>query len=538
MPISYAGRGRHALRVATFFVCVLLSQWHRGAYRTEAMDPDEPAHFVTGLMVHDYLLHGLGESPLAFARDYYAHYPKVSLGHWPPVLYLAQALWMIVFPATRNSVLVMMALVAAVLAEWTYALLSRRYGAVGAWCGSLSLLGLPGVIASDSKIMTEIPQALVMLGAMVAFGEYLDRGKPAQMLQFGAWSTAALLTKGSALALAPVPLFGVALTGRWRLLRSPWFWAPALIVPLVAGPWYLLAPDALHQKVMLLGGPRLTPWRYGLPPKLWAPEFGWAVSSLVCAGLFITFVRAVRSVRSVSAPQVDGVLASAAGLVISASVFPFFFDVWENRHQIEAAPAFILLAAAGLSWLVSMLPWQAPRKTLAALLIGATMANLAWSVASTPVRPELGYRRLAQAIVNADGEPIESVLIWSDGTGEGSFIAELAQIDTRPGRFLLRATKILERSNWMGNRRRYFFETQPQLEQLLANIPVQLVILDKVQTPDDPHMRLLSDTLSASQDVWVQWPLPGLDQFLVFRRRDQSRLGPQARERLAALQQP
>jgi hypothetical protein len=98
-------------------------------------DPDDAA-------LRDYILHGLGKSPLAFARNYYAHYPKLAIGHWPPVFYVAQALWIIMFPATRNSVLVMMALVTAMLA---------------AWCGSLALLALPGVMASDGKIMTEIP---------------------------------------------------------------------------------------------------------------------------------------------------------------------------------------------------------------------------------------------------------------------------------------------------------------------------------------------------------------------------------------------
>ncbi|MGA7413456.1 MAG: glycosyltransferase family 39 protein [Bryobacteraceae bacterium] len=536
MPSLY--RGRRALRVATFFVCVLLSQLHTGSYQTEAMDPDEPGHFVTGLMVRDYMLHGFGQSPLAFARDYYAHYPKLSLGHWPPVFYVAQALWMVLFPATRNAVLVMIALVAALLAEWTYALLRTRYSTVGAWCGSLTLLGVPGLMASDSKVMTELPQALVMLCAMVAFGEYLDRDRPARILQFGAWSASALLTKGSGLALAPVSLIGVALTGRGRLLRSPWFWAPAMMVLLVAGPWYLLAPDALHQKVALLGGPGLMPRRLRLPPRLWTPQFGWPISVLACAGLFITFVRAVRSARSILAPRVDGVLASAAGLAISASVFPFFFDVWENRHQIEAAPAFILLAAAGLSWLVSLIPWQVSRQLLAALLIGGTIVNIVWNVASTPVHAELGYRRLAQAIVRAGGEPIESVLILSDARGEGAFIAELAQLDTRPGRFLLRSSKVLAQSTWMGDRR-YLFETRAQLEQLLANLPVQLVVLDTVWAPDGPGERLLSSTLSTSRDIWMEWTLPGLKhQFRVFRRRDQGRLGSQARQRLAALQRP
>jgi glycosyltransferase involved in cell wall biosynthesis len=528
----YARYGWQVLRVVVFLVCALASQWHTGAYRTEAVHPDEPGHFVTGLMIHDYVLYGRAKPPLAFARDYYAHYPKLSLGHWPPMFYLAQALWMIVFPATRNSVLVMMALVAAMLAEGTYALLFPRYGSVAAWCGSLALLSLPGVMASDARIMTEIPQALLMFGAMVAIGKYLDRAGAVPALKVGVWSAAALLTKGSSLALAPVPVIGVALTGRWRLLRSPWFWAPALIVLLVAGPWYLLAPDALHQKVMMLGGPGLAVKRLHFPPMLWVPQFGWAVSVLACAGLFTTLVRVIRGVR------LDSVLASAFAFAFCASVFPFLFMVWENRHQIEAAPAFILLAAAGLSALSSMLPWQVSPRTRSAILIGGVAVNLVWNVAVIPVQPELGYRRLAQAIRSAGGEPIESVLILSDALGEGALIAELAQLEVRPPYFVLRSSKFLAHSTWMG-RRSYFFETQAQLEQLLAGVPLQLVVLDQARIPHDPHADLLSKMLSTSPDVWEEWRPAGIgSQFLAFRRRDQRRLEPQARDRLTALQRP
>jgi hypothetical protein len=426
----------------------------------------------------------------------------------------------------------MMALLTAMMAAWLYALLRERYGRIGAWCGSLALLTLPGILVSDASIMTEIPQAFLMLGAIAALGTYLDRGTAGPALQFGMWSAAALLAKGSAVALAPVPVIGAGLTRHWKLFRSVWFWAPALIVLCVAGPWYRLAPDALHQRVAANGGPGLATWRLQFPPMLWTPQFGWAISLLVCAGIVVTFVRAIRGVA------LRGWEASATGLVICASVFPFFFAVWENRHQIEAAPAFILLAAAGLSWLGSMLPWRGSRFRAAVLLCG-TVATMAWNVAHATVQPEMGYRRLAQAIVRAEGEPIESVLISSDAQGEGALIAELAQLDARPGRFVLRSSKVLAQSSWMG-RLHYSFDTRTQLEELLAKVPAQVVVLDRARLGQDSHAELLATTLSASPDVWEEWRSPDFGkQFQVFRRyNNRGRLGLQERNRLEALQRP
>jgi hypothetical protein len=76
------------------FVCALLVQYASGAFgsTTRPDNPDEPARIVTGLMVRDYLVHGLGQPPMAFAREYYVHYPKVALAHWPPLFYVVQAL--------------------------------------------------------------------------------------------------------------------------------------------------------------------------------------------------------------------------------------------------------------------------------------------------------------------------------------------------------------------------------------------------------------------------------------------------------------
>jgi hypothetical protein len=82
----------------------VLLQWRGNAYGAEfAAAADEPAHYVTGLMVHDYLARGFPSNPLEFARGFYSRYPKVAIGHWPPVFYIVQALWTSLFTESRAS---------------------------------------------------------------------------------------------------------------------------------------------------------------------------------------------------------------------------------------------------------------------------------------------------------------------------------------------------------------------------------------------------------------------------------------------------
>ncbi len=77
------------------FLCFLsiavMLQLLSGAFESAfAAYPDEPSHYVTGLMVRDYIAGGFPAPPFQYATDYYSHYPKIGIGHWPPVFYLSK----------------------------------------------------------------------------------------------------------------------------------------------------------------------------------------------------------------------------------------------------------------------------------------------------------------------------------------------------------------------------------------------------------------------------------------------------------------
>src|ERR1700730_1585230 len=110
------------MAVASLFLAlIVVLQWLGGAYRTEfAGYPDEGAHYVTGLMVHDYIVRHHFDSFQAFAENYYLHYPKVAIGHWPPFFYVVEAAWMLVFPVSRSSMLLLMALLTLFMAFALY----------------------------------------------------------------------------------------------------------------------------------------------------------------------------------------------------------------------------------------------------------------------------------------------------------------------------------------------------------------------------------------------------------------------------------
>src|SRR5690349_18771216 len=63
---------------AFFFALTITLQIQSGTYSSEfGHEPDEPAHVVSALMVHDYVASRFPGTPMHYAETYYLHYPKV-----------------------------------------------------------------------------------------------------------------------------------------------------------------------------------------------------------------------------------------------------------------------------------------------------------------------------------------------------------------------------------------------------------------------------------------------------------------------------
>ena len=234
-------RGLALVPLAAFFLVAVLSYRARGVMESSfSAHPDEPAHVVTGLMARDYLANPKPADPLAYAENYYAHYPKVAIGQWPPVFYGIQAAWTVPLGATRGSLALLMALLTAGVATIVYAVLRPHCGAPVAVLAGLLFLSTSLVQRFGGMVMTEMPLAIFVMGATLSFVRYLETERWSWSALFGAFATLAILTKGNGLMLALVPPLALVLAGgKWHLLRRPATWLPAGIVLLFCAPWYV-----------------------------------------------------------------------------------------------------------------------------------------------------------------------------------------------------------------------------------------------------------------------------------------------------------
>jgi hypothetical protein len=486
-----------------YFICVVLLQWRDDAFRSElGGDPDEPAHYVTGLMVHDYIAAGFPGSPLPYARDYYLHYPKVALGHWPPFFYLVQAAWTLVFTTSRTSVMLLMAAITALLATVLCESLRDEFSlAVGMGAAAL-MISLPAIEESSHLLMAEMLVALLVLLAVLAYGRYLDTEGWRPAAWFGIWFTLALLTKGSAIQLALVPPVAVLFGRRWHLLRRFSFWLPAILVLSIAGPWYLWVPGAQHESVARFGGLKFFRGRLTAPPVEWAGMLGVVLLFAATLGLLICCRQILRG-------SAKGMWTASLGVLLGAYLARLFIGAYEDRHLVVNIPVLLMFTAMSAAWCLRQPRWQRLKATPRNLVVGLVLiALLSFNVRASPIKQHYGFSEVAQDLLSRPDFKDSVFLICGSPTSEGVLISEVAARESRPGHIVLRATKMLTSQDWMGLHYQPIFHDQEDVLQYLESIPTGIVIIDG-EGRETPHGHLLLQAIQLHPEKWellAQYP--------------------------------
>ncbi|MCW5981711.1 MAG: glycosyltransferase family 39 protein [Bryobacteraceae bacterium] len=504
---SREGSSRKAILLAflLYFAVAVALQWVGGAYGSEFGEhADEPAHYITGLMVRDYIgsLASLDfTSPIEYAKRYYEHYPKVGLGHWPPGFYVVQAAWTLVFSPHRASLMLLLAAMAALLATLTFTVARREFPAPIAVTAGLMVAAHPLVQAFTREMMAELMTATTVFLAVVCYAWYLDSEKGRYSMAFGFFAALAALTKGTGFMLAGIPPLCVLLTRRFRFLLKPSYWAAALVVLALAGPWYYLAPGATHESAVPTSGMVRSPQNLGS---------SWYDAFIVFAGVglvpFIGIGLADRVlVPMVRRRSVGGIwAASAAAIVCMVMMRALVTPARPPRHLLNMLPPVFLFAIAGLVCVFSLKPLRrlAPKLAVAAIVL---ILAVLFFVDYRHLRPKeyVGFEPVALEILKDPRLSQSVALVSSDPSGEGMFISEMAMNEPRrPGHIVLRGSKILSSATWFGWNARLLFNTPEELNQFLADVPVGLVVFDTDPPRPPLHHILLEQVLKGNPQQW------------------------------------
>jgi hypothetical protein len=354
------------------------------------------------------------------------------------------------------------------------------------------LTSTPIVIASRT-LMAEMLVTLLSLLALLALASYFRKPRWQPAALFGVLTALTMLTKGSGIALAGVPILGVAFTGNWHLARRRFFWLPALIVVALCGPWYALAKGSLHERVAAFGGPGIYPSRLPSLAFTYLPHaLGWPVFGLAVAGIVYHLWMSFR------VPPFDPLLGLSLALMVACILGHLLIGVWGARHLVTMLPTVLLFACFALNHLLSLVPvgvqWKASLILLAAAAFAVRRAGL--------IEPKLhvGFDQLAESLAHDARWANSEFLFIGDPKGEGCFVAEVAGRERRPGHSILRGSKLLMDSDWMGRHMRLRFNEPLQLIESLARNPDIIMVIDWSARP--AYAAVLIESLRQYPEHW------------------------------------
>jgi hypothetical protein len=204
-----------------------------------------------------------------------------------------------------------------------------------------------------------------------------------------------------------------------------------------------------------------------------------------CSGLYDRVVRPFRK------REQHYQWCAPAALLLGFLALRFFVSAAaDSRHLVLVIPPTLLFAAAGVSWFVQSASGMRVGSRLAGALIGGALIwAFAVNVYHPPKKKHYGFDELAESLVSRADIRHAIVLVSSDSKGEGALIAELAMREKRPGHTVLRASKELAFSNWMGSSYTVRHQTKEELLQYLEKARVEVVVIDPVfKWPEDQRL--------------------------------------------------
>jgi hypothetical protein len=492
-PARGIGAGRLAAVLAALLLAAILFQILGNAYGSEFGGyPDESAHFMTGLMIRDYVTSGFHQGPMRYAEDYYLHYPKVAFGMWGPLLHITEAGWMLIFPPSRIAVLVLMALITALTALFLYRALIDDVGWPLALLAAIMFIAVPNVQTYTAMVMSDGLVALMDFLAAMAFARYLDTENWKYSAQFGVFATLSILTKGNGVALLFLPLFAMIFARKLGLLKRGSLWVSAIPLILVAAPWQI------YSAKMLSGIAERQPGWVFLPKltALVATVLGVALIPLIVIGVYDKLIANRRTA--------GGKWPAAAALICGFWLFHWLIPSLgpEPRYAIAVTPPMLMFLMAGVERLAYWIPKPAAHSHRVLAVAAAMVILFAATGFSVPRQQHHGFDEISQLVEQPEYKK-SVVLVASEGDGEGMLIDEVAMREARPSHFVLRASKMLGQSDWNGKQYVPKYRTPEELMKFLDGIPVELVVIDNQPGVTPPsYYELLKQTIAAFPALW------------------------------------
>jgi len=455
-----------------------------GGLSASFIDPDESSHYINTLFIGDWLRAGL-PSPMTFAQDFYAHFPKLSIGHWPPGWYALLAPLFAVLRPSPYAAAILSAFIAGLPASLVGWGLFRVGAPRLAIAAAFVVLLLPLEIESARYFLLDQPVTLVVGLAGIAWLTAAETPSWWRFALFSALAVFATLVKGNGLLIVLVPVIDIVLSRRWHLLRDRKLWVAGAVTGVMILPWYLIS------------------FRISAGGFNYAPGLAYAGDSLVTnlqavranigwSGILLLMIGTIWGWRD---GRAGPVVRLSVAMILATLIFQAAIPVaLVDRYILPLLPWSAILVALGVLTL-----WRLGavyRAAAVACTVGVLVVP-AVALAQLTAKPDLGAPAIARTMVDTPG-------LWLvDGRagGEGAVIAAAAYADRGRRRiWVARASQWLSTSDFMGRGYVLTARTPGKAAATLDRLGIRgVVVVGERRRLAYPHSVVLTQAVEAPQ---------------------------------------
>jgi hypothetical protein len=460
------------------------------SYQSGFSGADEPSHFLNGYFVADYIAHHFGSNPMGAATDFYIHYPKISIGHWPPAYYGILGLVFLVLPPTLPVIFAVNVLFAALPAIGVAAALSMLADRRAALAGALVYAVTPLVFEGYVMFMADQPLTACLVAATAVWIAFSVRPGWGSALVFALLAATAVLIKGNGWLVVFIPVFHILLTANWKLLLSVRLYVAAALAAAIVVPWYVLtakiAADGFNYQAGLPYATKALLYNLQALGRNVTP-----VGGLLALYAIVAEFR-VRRADPLRWTIVGAVISLVLATLLLQSLVPV--DIVE-RYMAPALPAVVVLAVLGAVRLLSRLRAGASAPTLAGVALAIVLAVPGIvHLAQRAPKADTGIAAVTDRLSAA--KPVLTVIDGSAST-EGWFIADMAVHDNALRGYVVRASKLLADSNFMGTTYSLKYHDTADVLAELHRLGVQHVVVVREGGKDAyPHSAQMREALA------------------------------------------
>ena len=376
--------------VAVACAVLLVGGWH---WQNDGLwfQGDAPRHAATGLFFWDALT-TLPADPLSYALSYYARYPVLILGAYPPLFHIVEGGAFGLFGPSpyvaKALVLTCAGLAGAYTMQW-----GRRWIApLAGWAGACVAL-LPAFIRYSNAVLLNVPATAFGLAALYHFHAWLDGAQARDRTRFIWFTVATTLIYYPGAIVLPVAMAWMLCSKQRARARFLWILGALLAVAVLV--LAAVFPAQLARQVPSMA--RLTSpinWVFYASRLVGLTGASWAVLALcgAVAGL----------ARPARRPETVRLVLAFATTLVCLSLLP----ARDERYALLLGPIVVLTAFVAIAAAAEAAPrWKgrAAAATVGVMLVLSTQAAL-----GTPVKDVAGIDAVARYL--RDNAPRDAVL--------------------------------------------------------------------------------------------------------------------------------